>query len=334
MPADLLVAQVNQHQVVVGAAGDEREALLQQRAGEHLRVAHDLALILAEEEALRLLEADGLGGHHVHLRPALQAREDRAVDVARVLLRGEDERAARPAEGLVGGGGHDVADRHRVGVHTCRHEPRDVRDVRQEDRVYLIGNLPEAPEVDRARVGAGAADDDLRPHLERTLTDLIVVELIGLLGEAVEVRVVELAAEVHAVAVSEVAAMLELHREDLVARLEGGEVGGHVRRGAGVRLHIRVLGAEERLRAVDGERLDLIVVDAAAVVALARVALSVLVRQHRACGGHGRTRCVVLGGDQHEGLLLALEFVLDEFGDLRVGLGEGSGHDVHRLDLR
>ena len=69
-----------------------------------------------------------------------------------------------------------------------------------------------------------------------------------------------------------------------VAGLEQAQVDGHVRLGARVRLDVRVLGAEERLRAVDRELLDPVDELAAAVVALARVALGVLVRRHRAEG--------------------------------------------------
>ena len=47
------------------------------------------------------------------------------------------------------------------------------------------------------------------------------------------------------------AAVVEPHREDRVAGLEAGEVDGHVRLRAGVRLDVRVLGPEEVLGAVD-----------------------------------------------------------------------------------
>jgi hypothetical protein len=58
-----------------------------------------------------------------------------------------------------------------------------------------------------------------------------------------------------------------------------------------VRLHVRVLGAEELLRAVDRELLDLVDDLAAAVVALAGIALGVLVRRHGADGlEHRRAR--------------------------------------------
>jgi hypothetical protein len=60
----------------------------------------------------------------------------------------------------------------------------------------------------------------------------------------------------------------EVHAEDLVARLEHGGVDGEIGLGAGVRLDVGVLGAEELLRALDGEGLDLVDLLAAAIPAL------------------------------------------------------------------
>ena len=68
-------------------------------------------------------------------------------------------------------------------------------------------------------------------------------------------------------AVREVAAVVEAQRHERVARLHHGGVDGHVRLRARVRLDVRVLGAEQLLRAVDRELLDLVDDLAAAVVA-------------------------------------------------------------------
>ena len=92
----------------------------------------------------------------------------------------------------------------------------------------------------------------------------------------------ELAAGVDRRAVGEVAALVEAQAHHRVARLEQGQVDGHVGVGAGVRLHVGVLGAEQRLRPLAGQVLDLVDDLVAAVVALARIALGVLVREDRA----------------------------------------------------
>ena len=83
-------------------------------------------------------------------------------------------------------------------------------------------------------------------------------------------------------AVGQVAAVGQAHGQHGVARLERGPVDGLVGRGARVRLHVGVLGAEEVFGPLDGQGLDLVDDLAAAVVAVARVAFGVLVGEHAA----------------------------------------------------
>src|SRR6185295_13094133 len=103
---------------------------------------------------------------------------------------------------------------------------------------------------------------------------------------------------------------------------------GGVRLRARVRLDVRVLGPEQRLRAVDRELLDHVDVLAAAVVALAGIALGVLVREHAALGLQDRLRHEVLGRDHLERALLALDLVTDRVGDLRVDVGQRAIEEV------
>ena len=120
---------------------------------------------------------------------------------------------------------------------------------------------------------------DLRPVLAREGAHLVLVDDAGLAGDAVVDDRVEPAREVDLQAVGQVAAVVEPQREHRVARLEEPEVDGHVRLRARVRLDVRVLGAEQLLRAVDRELLDLVDELAAAVVAAPGIALGVLVRE-------------------------------------------------------
>ncbi len=120
------------------------------------------------------------------------------------------------------------------------------------------------------------------------------------------------------------AAVRQVHPHDRVARLEDGEVDGHVGLRAGVRLHICVLGAEELFGALDGDGLDDVRRSAAAVVAFSGIPLGVLVREDGAHGReHGR-RNVVLRGDELERVVLALRLAADGGRDLRIDLGERS----------
>jgi hypothetical protein len=69
---------------------------------------------------------------------------------------------------------------------------------------------------------------------------------------------------------------------------------------------------------------------AAAVVALARIALGVLVGQHRALAFEHRDRHEVLRGDHLERALLALEFQCQHLGDLGIDLRQRAVEEVRR----
>ena len=87
------------------------------------------------------------------------------------------------------------------------------------------------------------------------------------------------------------AAVIEFQAHRRVAGRQQGEVGRDVRLRARVRLYVGVIRAEQRLRPLDRELLDNVDKLTAAVVALARIALGVLVGQdgtHRRQYGFGR----------------------------------------------
>ena len=136
--------------------------------------------------------------------------------------------------------------------------------------------------------------------------ELVVVDPLVVLPHAVGDDRVELAREVERVAVRQVAAVREVHAEHRVARLEQRHVHRHVRLRARVRLHVGVLGAEQRLGARDGGALDDVDELAAAVVAPARIAFGVLVGQHRAGRLEHGAADEVFRGDQLEAVVLPL----------------------------
>ena len=145
---------------------------------------------------------------------------------------------------------------------------------------------------------------------------------------------VQAAGEVHLQAVRQVSAVVESEREDGVPRIEHGRVDGHVRLRAGVRLHVRVVGPEQVLRPIDRQLLDLVHHLAAAVVALARIALCVLVRRDaRDRLEHARPR-EVLGRDQLDLAALPVELAADQVGDLGVDVREAGAAQVLERLLR
>ena len=130
--------------------------------GEGLGVGDRLPLALAERLAGGDLQRHRLGGDSVHQRPALLAGEDRFVDRFRVLLAAEDHAAARAAEGLVDRRRDDVGVRHRVGVLAGGDEAGEVGHVDHQLGADRVGDLAEGGEVELARVGRPAGDDQRR----------------------------------------------------------------------------------------------------------------------------------------------------------------------------
>ena len=116
--------------------------------------------------------------------------------------------------------------------------------------------------------------------------------------------------------------MRQVHAQDGIAGLEQREVDRHVRLGARVRLDVGVLGAEERLGALDGQRLGDVDELAAAVVAASRIAFRVLVGEDRPGGlEHGRAD-EILRGNQLEPGVLPMHFIADGPRDSGIGVGE------------
>jgi hypothetical protein len=202
------------------------------------------------------------------------------------------------------------------------HQPGEVRHVDHQQRADLVRDLPEALEVQEPRVGRPAGEDHLRAALLGDPLDRVHVDPARLAVDLVGRDVVQPARDVDLHPVREVAAVGQREAHQRVAGLEQRVVDGGVGLRAGVRLDVRVLGAEQGLRAVDRQLLDDVDVLAAAVVALAGIALGVLVRQHGALALEDRLRHEVLGGDHLQRVLLPAQLALDRLGDLGVDVGE------------
>ena len=131
-PVSVLVPEIDQHQVVVGPAGDDvvPVRLPGARRGPG-RSGSPASPYVFEGGLERFLEGNRLAGDHVHERPALDAGDDHRVEQLGHLLRAarfrrdqaervvevlphEDQPAARPAQGLVRRGGDDVAVGERI----------------------------------------------------------------------------------------------------------------------------------------------------------------------------------------------------------------------------
>ena len=123
------------------------------------------------------------------------------------------------------------------------------------------------------------------------------------------------------------AARVQLQPHHRVAEAQQRQIDGHVRLRAGVRLQVRVLHAEERLRPLPAQVLHAVDLLVAVVVAGTRVPLRVLVREDGTDRLHDRRGGVVFGGDHLQHLLLATFLEADDLGDLRVDLLQRT-HDL------
>jgi len=149
--------------------------------------------------------------------PPCPPGEDGGVDVVGVLLVAHDDAAAAGADGLVGRAGDEVGDTDRRRVDASGHEAGDVGDVREVERVDVVGGILNALPLDLAGVCGVARDDDVGVELGGVVGEIVVVEVARFGVDLVLLDLVELAREVRWVAVAEVAAVVEIQREDLVA---------------------------------------------------------------------------------------------------------------------
>ena len=213
---------------------------------------------VGDDLALQLVELVGLGnvkGHRqrrelVHVGAALLAGEDRHVnDLGQFLVCGQDHRATRPADGLVGGKGSHVGNTYRVGVDAGGGHPGGVGDIGHQVGPHLVGDGAEGFPVRRPGVRGVPGDDHPRPVLLGQVADTIIVQLLRPGIHAVGDRPVPLAGDVKLRTVGQVTTLEEVQPHQRVPWLHQCPVGGQVGRRAGERLDVDVdmLGAKSTM---------------------------------------------------------------------------------------
>ena len=129
--------------------------------GERLRVVDHLLLVCRKSGASASLKATAFAAMMCISGPPCVPGKTALSILARQLVGAEDERAARAAQRLVGGGGDDMAVWDWVGIESRGDQTRHMRDVGHQQRADAIGDLAEAREVQLARIGGEARDDQL-----------------------------------------------------------------------------------------------------------------------------------------------------------------------------
>ena len=207
-------------------------------------------------------------------------------------------------------------------------EAGEMGHVDQQVGAHAVGDLAHFREVEDARNGRAARDQHLGLVFGGKGRDLVVIDLKILLAHAVLDRVEPLARLVGLGAVGQVAARVEAHAENRVARCEQRGEDALVGLRAGVGLDVREAHAEQRLGPLDRQFLGDVDILAAAVVAPTGVALGIFVGHHRALRLHHGGRDDVFRGDQLDLVALAAQLLADRAEDLGIAGLEAFGEET------
>lgn len=293
--------------MVVGATAGELVAVAGQALGELLGVGNDLLSVLLELGRASLLEGDGHGGNGVVVRATLARGEDGLVDavleVITTVAAEEDQTSAGATEGLVGGGGDDVAEvEGRLGLF-AGNQTGNVGHVAHEVGAVLVGDLAHGVILELTRVGGGTADEELGAEERSVLLEALVVNEAGLgvdlVGHRLEVdgRRRDLLL-VSLIAVGQMATGGKVQTHQTVLRLDQGSQGSKVGGRATVGLHVDapLLGIQTERGQGTGaaELLELIDELVTTIVTGTGETLGVLVGQRSAVGFNDGLRGKVL----------------------------------------
>ncbi len=206
-----------------------------------------------------------------------------------------------------------------------RDQAGEVRHVDQQQRAAGVGDRAHPGEVDRARVGRAAGDQQARFEFGGERGERVVIDQAGLAVDAVVARVEPAPRQVRRGAVTEVPAGGEVEAQHALAGFERGKEHREVGLRTRMRLHVGVGAVEQFAGALDRRPLDDVDELAAAVEALAGVALEGLVGDRVAERVEHRAARDVLRRDQFDLRPLALELVGERIGDQRVALAQVLG---------
>src|SRR6185503_14462881 len=120
--------------------------------------------------------------------------------------------------------------------------------------------------------------------------------------------------------VGEMTAVRQVHSEYLIAVLERGHQHSHIRLRTRMRLHVCMLRAKHLLRAINGRLLDNVRKLASAVITLARITLSILIRKDCA---HRLQHCLgnkIFRRYQLKAIRLPTNLIINGIADERINL--------------
>src|SRR6266496_3752459 len=106
---------------------------------------------------------------------------------------------------------------YSAGDESCK-----VRHVDQKERAHFVGNLAHAGEVNGAGIGAASAYNQSRMFPFGEPLQLVIIDGLGFLGDAVGNDLVSLARKIQMMAMRKMTAMRQVQSKDRVAGLQHG----------------------------------------------------------------------------------------------------------------
>src|SRR6266566_425190 len=131
--------------------------------------------------------------------------------------------------------------------------------------------------------------------------------------------------------VREVPAMRQIQAENRVARLQHRRIRRHVGLRSSVGLDIGMLGPKKLFGTITRQVLDNIGKLAATVIAFARIALGILIGEHRAHGFEHSVADEILGSNQLQTFVLTPGFVVNSSRDIWISYIQRAGYLVGHL---
>ena len=168
----------------------------------------------------------------MHERPALNSGKCLRIDFFGIFFFAEDQPATRTPQGLMRGRCHKIGMFDGAGVQASRHEAGDVRNIGQQICAQFTRDLTHPCKIDDARIGAGAHRNHSWLMSSRHFGELVVIDLLITLANAVMNNLEKFARKIRFVAVSQMPAVGEIHRQHFIAGLQHRKIDSHVRAAA------------------------------------------------------------------------------------------------------